>query len=202
MTVVHNRSRNRRSNGPDRKLVSPVRLILIGISIMVVGFSIAVASSKSAPTNSIAWSKLVGKQAPSVHGVTLTGSSFDLVRMRGNFVLVNFFASWCTPCREETSAFKSFIDTYKPKIPGPGVSIVGVTVNDRLSSVDSFVSKYAINWPVLYDRSGVIDLSWGVGNPPQTFLIAPNGKVVTRIVGSVTRAGLVSLLSLAYAAYG
>ncbi len=171
-------------------------------TIGVVTFSVFAAIPKQTPTTSIASSTLIGKQAPDIIGMTQNSSRYNLGKLKGNYVFVNFFASWCVPCRTETAAIESFLAKAPKTIFANHVSIVGVTVNDRSASAAQFVRANSISWPVIFDGSGVIGLSWGVGSPPQTFLVAPNGNVITRIVGPVTEGGMMSLMNLAYSTYG
>ncbi|MDA8397605.1 MAG: TlpA disulfide reductase family protein [Actinomycetota bacterium] len=178
-----------------------LRWVLGVLALAVVGFAVAAASVRPSSPNAVAPSPLVGKESPALTGHLLSGGSYRL-HPAGKYMLVNFFASWCTPCRAETAAFERFLAEAPSHPWGSSVHIVGVTVNDRTSSAQAFVQQLKVTWPVVFDGSGVVGLAWGVSNPPQTFLVAPNGKVVTRIVGQVTAPGLVSLMNLAWSTYG
>ena len=187
---------------PLRRRHRSARLVMALGGIAVVIFAVAVATASPSNPNTVAPSRVVGHIEPALSGTTLGGTKLTIAQSRGSYVLVNFFASWCVPCRSETAAFEKFL-AEAPKYPwGSRVKILGVTVNDRESSTRAFVKQLGISWPVVYDASGTAGLAWGVGNPPQTFLVAPNGVVVTRIVGTVSAPGLVSLVKLAYSNYG
>ena len=201
-SVVQTPSVGQVASKGSRRVPSGLRLVLLGVALSVVLFSVGVALQRPSSPQNVAASSLVGGPAPAVSAVTLSGQAFNLSQLRGRYVLVNFFASWCVPCRAETRAFQSFISHVDKTTLGSRITIVGVTVNDRLINTKSFVASSGITWPIIYDASGVIGLGWGVGSPPQTFLVAPNGIVVTRIVGQVTESGLMSLLNLAYNTYG
>ncbi|MDA8103537.1 MAG: TlpA disulfide reductase family protein [Nitrospiraceae bacterium] len=179
----------------------PARWVLAGLALAVVAFAIAAASVHPTSPNAVAPSPLVGKKAPALAGRLLSGGTYKL-DPAGKYMLVNFFASWCAPCRAETSAFERFLAEAPAHPWGSSVHIVGVTVNDRTTSAQAFVKQLGVTWPVVFDGSGVVGLNWGVANPPQTFLVAPDGKVVTRIVGQVTSPGLVALMNLAWSTYG
>ena len=184
---------------PKRRIA---RWILALTGIGVVCFAVIVASASPQNPNAVAPSRIVGHFAPALSGETLSGANFNFAQLRGHYVLVNFFASWCVPCRAETAAFITFLSHAPGQVWGSQVKIVGVTVNDRETSTRAFVRQLGVTWPVIFDGSGADGLAWGVDNPPQTFLVAPNGKVVTRIVGAVTAPGLNSLINLAYSTYG
>ena len=189
-------SKGQLSTGP--KLA---RWVLVGIAGAIVVFAILVAQASPNSPNAVAPTRLVGALAPPIVGSTISGSTFSLAHDKNDYVLVNFFASWCVPCRTETTAFKKFLSLSSGQPWGARIKLVGVTVNDRKRSVDAFASGLGITWPVVFDQSGEVALAYGVQNPPQTFLVAPNGKVITRIVGGVTTGGLMALVNLAYSTY-
>ncbi|WP_201733055.1 TlpA disulfide reductase family protein [Acidithrix sp. C25] len=179
-----------------------LRWVLALVAILVVAFSVSVAFLTPTSTSTVAASNLIGQNAPELAGTTLSHLAIAPHPYRGDYLIVNFFASWCIPCRSETGAIESFVRSAKSRPYGSRLAILSVTVNDRRSSATAFVRQTGMFWPVIYDGNGVISLNWGVVNPPQTFIVAPNGKVVTRIVGQVTTATLSSVLSLAYSTYG
>lgn len=179
-----------------------IRIGAVAVIVAVVVFSVVVASVVKISTSQQAASNLIGKPLPGIAGTTLNGQSVSYSSFKGRYLLVNFFASWCIPCKEETSSFVNFLQSAKAEPYGSKLAILGVTVNDRMAQAKAFASANGITWPVIYDATGVVALKFGVENPPQTFLIAPDGTVVTRVVGQVTLANLKSVLGLAYATYG
>lgn len=179
-----------------------IRLGALIFLAVVVLFSVVVASVVKVSTSQQAASNLIGKNLPSISGTTLEGQKIDYSAFKGRYLLVNFFASWCVPCKAETSSFIDFLRSSKVEPYGSKLAILGVTVDDRVAQAKSFASANSITWPVIYDATGVIALKFGVVNPPQTFLVAPDGTVITRVVGQITLANLKSVLGLAYATYG
>jgi cytochrome c biogenesis protein CcmG/thiol:disulfide interchange protein DsbE len=114
--------------------------------------------------------------------------------LRGRFVLVNFFASWCPPCRSESPDLVRFAYS---RPDGQKVALLGVVYGDTASNAAAFERQVGATWPSVVDPGERIAISYGVDDPPQSFLVAPNGRVVDRILGGVSVAGLDRLVRLA-----
>jgi cytochrome c biogenesis protein CcmG, thiol:disulfide interchange protein DsbE len=154
---------------------------------------VAVLATRPAATQT-APSPLVGKMAPPVSGRDLAGGIASLSRDRGRFVVLNFFASWCPPCRTETPQLERFL---YGRPSGQRVAVLGVVFGDSASNAAAFERSLGASWPAVLDPSEQIAVSYGVDDPPQSFLIAPDGRVADRIVGGVTATGLDALVSKA-----
>ena len=117
----------------------------------------------------------------------LNGSEWNFADQRGKVVVVNYWATWCPPCRVETPGLVSFADEYKSR----GVEMVGVTVDEDLSLVPPFVESYKIKYPIL--KVG-FDPNAGAGGMalPTTFLYDKNGKLAKKYTGIVLESTLKS----------
>jgi len=155
---------------------------------------VAVLATRPPATSTEADSPLLGKPAPALSGTTLTGGSFDLSSLRGRWVFVNFFASWCPPCQQEEPDLVAF--AYQHRQAG-GAALVSVAYDDTAPSARSFMSQAGATWPAVSDPGGQIAVDFGVRDPPETFLVSPDGVVVVHLDGAVTEAGLDSWLSRA-----
>jgi cytochrome c biogenesis protein CcmG/thiol:disulfide interchange protein DsbE len=130
---------------------------------------------------------LVGAAAPTIAGTTVTGVPFDLARLRGRWVVVNFFASWCPPCQQDQPELVTFAYHHR----GPGdAALVGVVFDDAPSSARSFARSSGATWPAVVDPGGQIALNYGVRGPPETFLVSPRGMVVAHLDGPLTNTAL------------
>ena len=152
-------------------------------------FALAVAPPSS---QSEVKSPLLGRPAPVVTGTEITGGVFNLRSLRGHFVVIDFFASWCVPCRTEQPELVKFAEQQHN-----GVQLVGVIFEDTTAASRSLLGPWVGLYPVITDPGGRIALDYGVYNPPSKYVIDPEGKVVTKIIGPVTAAGLDSVITRA-----
>ncbi|MFP3906799.1 MAG: TlpA family protein disulfide reductase [Acidimicrobiales bacterium] len=137
-------------------------------------------------------SALIGGPAPAVAGTTLDGATFDLDELRGRWVLVNFFATWCPPCIVEHPELVSFHEAHA----GSGdVEVVSVAFQDSGEEIEAFFEEQGGEWPVLAEGVSSVAVSWGVSALPESFLVTPDGVVVHKFTGGVTYEGLQSILS-------
>jgi cytochrome c biogenesis protein CcmG/thiol:disulfide interchange protein DsbE len=171
-------------------LVSAVALALL------LGALVFVLATSKPSTSKLADSPLLGKVAPSLTGdtVTATRARFDLVDDAGSWVLVNFFATWCTPCKAEHDDLVAFANAHAA---AGDASVVSVVFSDDSNDVRTFFAKNGGDWPVVSDPDGKIATDWGVTGVPESYLIAPNGQVRAKIVGGVDAGKLEQLLAQA-----
>lgn len=137
-------------------------------------------------------SPLLGRIAPRIEGTTLAGATFDLDALRGRWVVVNFFATWCTPCIVEHPELTEFDEEHDAK---NDAEVVSVLYGDDPDAAREFFDERGGDWPVVVDADGSIGVAYGVAGVPESFLVAPNGIVVQRIVGGVTAAQLNEVLA-------
>jgi cytochrome c biogenesis protein CcmG/thiol:disulfide interchange protein DsbE len=131
-------------------------------------------------------SQIVGQAAPDFAGETLDGSTFRMANHRGEWVLVNYFATWCTPCRLEDPQIQQFVDSHK----GDPVQVVSVAFSDDADSIREYWAKERNTWPVISNNTGLIALDYGVTKVPESYMVAPSGLVVAGFFGGVTANGL------------
>jgi cytochrome c biogenesis protein CcmG/thiol:disulfide interchange protein DsbE len=159
---------------------------------VVLGVLVAVLATRPPASSTEAASPLLGKPAPLIAGTGLTGGPVDLSTMRGRFVVVNFFASWCPPCQVEESELVQF--AFQHRSAGDA-QMLGVVFADRNASAARFLASTGGTWPAVGDSSGQIALQYGVRGPPETFVVAPDGLVVAHLVGAVKSTDLDQVLA-------
>lgn len=112
---------------------------------------------------------------------TLAGDRVTLSELRGKIVVVNFWTTWCPPCREETPALEASYKAYKDS----GVIILGLNLTDQdsLKEVEAFAKEFGLTYPILLDRDGSVGLTYQLNGLPTTFFINREGIIRTVVVG-------------------
>jgi cytochrome c biogenesis protein CcmG/thiol:disulfide interchange protein DsbE len=123
-----------------------------------------------------------GNPAPAIKGTALDGSTVDLAAYRGHPVVVNFWASWCTPCRDEFPLFKDRLAALGSK---DGLVIIGVLYKDQDPLGKQFVTDFGATWPTVSDPSGALATAYRVVAPPQTYFIDKDGVLRAIQIGQV-----------------
>ena len=120
------------------------------------------------------------------------GQQISLSDYAGKPLIVNFFASWCEPCQQETPLLARFYRAEHGK-----VAIVGLDENDGQASALSFTHKEGVSYPVGFDPQVVAASAYGVAGLPQTFFLDARHRIVDRVFGAVTQADLNRGIALA-----
>ncbi|MEA2705016.1 MAG: cytochrome c biosis protein CcmG, thiol:disulfide interchange protein DsbE [Actinomycetota bacterium] len=170
--------------------------IAVAVAVPVALLVVVLAVQPPAGTRQVK-SPLVGKPAPAATGATIDGAQASLAELRGKWVVVNFFATWCVPCRLEHPDLVRFADQHGTL---GDAAVLGVVFGDNTQAVKEFRDKEGGGWPMLTDPSGRIGIDFGVAGVPESFLVDPDGVVVAKIVGGIRAPDLDRLLADARAA--
>lgn len=123
----------------------------------------------------------VGFQAINFVNKTLSGKTIELDKLKGKYIYLDFWGTWCSPCREEIPLLKSIYNEYKNK----NFVLIGI-VNDNIEALKDFVKKQEINWEqILQSEDKSIIADYGVTGYPTTFLIDSNGKIISKNIRAV-----------------
>lgn len=132
--------------------------------------------------------------APALSGATLSGGSFDLAAQRGSVVVINVWASWCAPCRDEAPE----LVRVSADLADRGVRFVGLNIRDGSAAARTFVRKYGLRYPNIPDPAGKLLLGFAGTLPPSaipsTLVIDAQGRVAARAIGPVDRSRLLGLI--------
>ena len=133
--------------------------------------------------------------APEFTATTLTGSKLSLSDYRGKVVVLNFWGSWCVPCRAEAPTLAALAAKYQPS----GVSFLGVDVRDTTASALAFAHSFHITYPSVSDESSAITLDFTAKVPiagtPTTLVVDRTGHIAGAVFGTVTYSELTAILA-------
>lgn len=127
-------------------------------------------------------SPLEGAEAPSFRLETMDGDTVDLADLEGKAVLLNFWASWCIPCRQEHDVLKLAERTYDEA----DAVVLGVVYQDTEENARRFLAQLGGDWTHLLDPTQRTAIDFGVYGVPETFFIGPDGQIARKKVGPVT----------------
>ncbi|MEW8187236.1 MAG: TlpA disulfide reductase family protein [Candidatus Thiodiazotropha endolucinida] len=117
--------------------------------------------------------------APTFRLRDLEGRNHQLLDYRGSVLIVNFWASWCVPCRRELPSMNRAWTALKPK----GIAMLAINLGDDAEAVKEFLNDFPIDFPVLLDHRGRISQRWQVRGLPTTLVLNRRGEIVYRAVG-------------------
>ncbi|MEM7323227.1 MAG: TlpA disulfide reductase family protein [Actinomycetota bacterium] len=134
-------------------------------------------------------SALLRQRTPEVAGVALDGTPYNIDDHRGDWVLVNFFATWCPGCVNE---HPDLVELERWGAERGDLSLVSVVFNDPVDRVEEFFAAQGGGWPVL--NSPEVPVEFGVAQIPETFLVSPAGQVVFHVEGEVRAERVIELI--------
>ena len=167
------------SNPARRERIAP----LIALSAAIVAVAVVYVATPDHSTRIGMPSALMGKPAPAITGTTIEGREFVLEQYRGQWVIINFFGTWCTPCIQEHPELIEFAARHRV---ADDATVVTVAFSDSSTNVREFFEQRGGEWPVLADDTRAIAVAFGVIMVPETFIVSPSGIVRARLMGATT----------------
>lgn len=142
--------------------------LIIKISLLL--FLCLTLSCKSSNNNTIV---RAGHEAPSFSLGTLDSKKINLAMYAGEYVLINFWATWCAPCIEELPDLNKLHDHFKDR----GLRVLTIAVDDDLETMNEIVDELKLTLPILLDKEGIVRTNYKVRAFPETFLVDREGKI-------------------------
>lgn len=165
------------------------------LSVIVLTAGLAWIWASKAPPGSVSGGGIpapqTGFQAPDFELTSLTGETYRLAELRGRPLLVNFWASWCTPCRSEMPAMERVYQQYREQ--GFLILAVNATGQDRMTNVGAFVAELGLSFPILLDQDGSITELYRVRALPSSFFIDERGTIKEVIIGGPMAEALLAI---------
>jgi cytochrome c biogenesis protein CcmG, thiol:disulfide interchange protein DsbE len=123
------------------------------------------------------------EQVPSFSLTTLDGKAVSSATLAGKTYVVNFWNSWCIPCRQEEPALESFYAEHRSE---PDFAMIGIVRDDDPQPIRDYVATNKIAWPVAFDPSGSAELGFGTTGQPETYVISSTGQAACGGLGPVS----------------
>ena len=167
----------------DRRRVSLMNVVIMGgavLMLVVIGISL-LRVGRSQPTSGL---------APDFSFRTFDGEVFSLAEQRGKVVILNFWASWCVPCRDEAPILQDVWERYRDR----GVVLVGVAYRDVERDSLAFIEEFGITYPNGLDIGEKIAKQYRIQGVPETFIIDQNGEIIELYVGPAQEGQLDAIL--------
>ncbi|QQM30168.1 DsbE family thiol:disulfide interchange protein [Martelella lutilitoris] len=163
--------------GNKRYLMAAIPLIVVAALFAVFGWQILSGRDPQEIP-----SVLIGKKAPALDLPPLEGSNRPALtdaEIAGKFTLVNVFASWCVPCRQEHPFLMKLAED-------PAINVVGINYKDNPDNALRFLGQLGNPYAAIgVDRSGAAAIDWGVYGIPETFVVGPDGTIIFKKVGPI-----------------
>ncbi len=167
-------------NPKSYKLLMVLAVAGLLLALGAASFLITQGNTKSeSPVQS---SSDVKESAPNFTLALIDGKNFQFSDYQGKPILINFFASWCLPCREEMPVLVKIAQEYEPK----GVVFLGVAVDDTEEKMKDFIARYGVTFPVGLDKTAAVQKSFGLYGIPTTYFIDKRGMINYFHSGAVT----------------
>jgi cytochrome c biogenesis protein CcmG/thiol:disulfide interchange protein DsbE len=157
--------------------------VAVAVALVVAGLFVVLVGSDP-PNDETAQTNLMDQPAPEAQGALADGSTFQLSRRKGDWVILNFFQSSCVPCQEEHPELVDFV-TRQQAQPG-GARFYSVVWDDSRENVEEFFAREGGDWPIVFDDAGAISVAFGVTAVPETWIIDPGGVIRYRTISTVT----------------
>jgi len=140
------------------------------------------------PITGLSGITMVNRPAPDFILTTFKGTTISLESLRGKPVVINFWASWCPPCRIEAPLIERTWRGYKNR----DLIFLGINIQDREEDALNYIREFDITYPNGPDPTGEISIDYGVSGLPVTFFVSSQGEVVRRWVGAIEKSVLIS----------
>ncbi len=126
----------------------------------------------------------VGERPPAFSLLGLDGNMHELAAYSNKLILINFWGTFCPPCRNEMPALQRQYEKWNPQ----GVEFIAISVDKNKVTVENFINELNIKFPILLDLKETVRMQYGILYYPTTFFVLPNGKVAHKQIGEMNEA--------------
>lgn len=188
MNHIH---RMKRQRSRDRRTtLAPAAFLWLGIGFVAVGILLWLGLRAAPEEGGVSLNAAAGSLAPDFKLNTLDGTEVTLANYKGEVVVVNFWATWCPPCRAEMPGIQAVYDAYENE----GLVVLAVNAQEDQDTIQAFVMETGLTFPILPDPYGQAIREYGVRSFPATFVIDREGRIDTIHQGQITPEELEALI--------
>ncbi|APH05104.1 TlpA family protein disulfide reductase [Bacillus weihaiensis] len=156
------------------------KVLAISILVFLIGYAVFYAINPAEEKVGVS----EGSAAPNFELTTINGEEMSLADLKGKKVMLNFWATWCPPCRSEMPDMQKLYDDYNGEVV---VAAVNLTSSEKnIETVESFVNELNLTFPILLDKKGKINNQFEIISYPTTYFIDEEGIIQTKFVGALT----------------
>jgi peroxiredoxin len=153
-----------------------LRILTLLLAILL---SFGTGAANQAPDVPLLWPMKAQPAAPAMTLPDLNGASRTLADYRGSVVVINFWSTWCAPCRREMPSLERAWQRLQPL----GIQVIGVAIQDHPEMIGLFLKDHPVSFPILRDESGEASAEWPFSGIPATFVLDREGRIVYRAMG-------------------
>jgi thiol-disulfide isomerase/thioredoxin len=175
----------------------PARWIALGVAVVVIVFGVVLAVTVSSdPQSEDQQSPFLGKAVPAFDLPTLTGGKVSNESVAGKTVIINFWNTWCTPCKQELPALKAFYEQHKDD---SDVVMIGIVRDPQESNeaIKAYVGGNNMGWTIALDPGDQAALDFATRGQPETIAVSPSGTVAASFYGPLGTNTLEKFLAVA-----
>ncbi len=162
-----------------RRGAHTVRWVMVGLAVAVLLPALVVMGTRLGKDATLMPTVLIGKPAPAFSLPTLDGKTISNADLRGKPYVVNFWASWCGPCRLEHGSLRAFWERHRDE----GIMLLGVIMHDSPGNARAFQAELGGDWPLLQDPKDKTLVDFGARSPPETFVVDADGIIRYKFQG-------------------
>lgn len=172
-----------------KRITAPFAVLMAALMVFAASLTFSAQASAAPPP------------APAFSGVTVDGKPFSSSSLKGKAYIVNFFATWCPPCRSEIPDMVQIQRAWQSK----GFTFIGIAVNEKVPNVKNFMRQNGMTWPVMMATPELIRafngyIDGGITGIPTTFVVDASGRVTGVIVGPRSKAEFDQIIRTALSA--